>query len=494
MTRFRIALIAFACLISVTVGIYTVSGFKLYSLARQSMNQVKAISAELNSPSLAPKELKTQLISLDQSISKIDAAIASPIWKPVVVITGQSERVANLRELLQQGQEFLSIAPSFLGLEGNRRYLLVFQNPAEARGTGGIIGAYAKLEVSKARVKVLSMGSNASLKHMNDSPVFISREFKKVYGSDPGIWQNSNMSPHFPYGARIWLGLWRNQFGENLDGVIAVDPFVLRQVLKVIGPIVMPDGTEITAENVVTQTLSTVYQRFQSANSQRKNYVVRIAQLTLEHLLAGGYSKIDLAKALASPARDGRVLVYSVHVDEENVIAGSVVGGFLSEKPNNEFRAVIENTAGNKMDYYLEREVTINSVSCAPIRRTRITVRLTNNISKNTKLPAYVMGRLDLGLPGGKQNSHGVTLFTYGPVGAKLLTARVIGGGESAGILGVERKRPLAITALDLRAGQTKTVSIVFEGGTGPIAYVEQPLVRPGVNKIINRCINSFDD
>ena len=487
MTRFRISLITFASLICLTVAMYAVTGFKLYSLAKQSVNQVKEISVELNSPSLVPKKLKKHLISLNQSIYKIDAALSSPIWKPVVVITRQSERVANLRELLQQGQEFLSIATSILGLEGNRRYLLVFQNPAEARGTGGIIGAYAKLEVSKARVKVLSMGSNASLKQMNDSPVFISNDFKNVYGSDPGIWQNSNMSPHFPYGARIWLGLWRNQYGENLDGVIAVDPFVLSQVLKVIGPIVMPDGTEITAENVATQTLSTVYQRFQSDNSQRKNYVVHIAQLTLERILAGGYSKIDLAKALATPARDGRVLVYSVHVDEEKVIANSILGGFLSEEPNNEFRAVIENTAGNKMDYYLDRSVTVNSVSCAPVRKTRITVKLTNNISKNTKLPAYVMGRLDLGLPGGKQNSHGVTLFTYGPVGAKLLTARVIGGGDSAGILGVERKRPLAITALDLRAGQTKTVSIVFEGGTGPIAYVEQPLVRPGVNKIIDK-------
>ena len=58
---------------------YAVTGFKLYSLAKQSMNQVKEISVELNSPSLVPKKLKKHLISLNQSIYKIDAALSSPI-------------------------------------------------------------------------------------------------------------------------------------------------------------------------------------------------------------------------------------------------------------------------------------------------------------------------------------------------------------------------------------------------------------------------------
>ena len=473
---------------------YFAPTLKLLLQAQDVFKAATELTQDLQVNTLSDREKKLSINVFKHKISALDASISSGIWAPVIWATGQGEKTARFHNLVSTGKEFLTIAPGILGFDGPRRYLLAFQNSAEARGTGGIIGAYAKIEVEHGRAKILATGSNATLKHMDDSPVFISKEFRKVYGSDPGIWQNSNMSPHFPYGAQIWLGLWRNQYGENLDGVIAVDPIVLSKVLSVIGPITMPDGTVITSESVVEETLSTVYQRFETDNNKRKNYVVHIAQLTLEKLISGGYSKFALARALISPVNQGRVLAYSVRGIEEKTLAKSALGGFLSEEPNNEFRAVIQNTSGNKMDYYLDRSVTINSISCAAIRRTRITVRLTSNVSPNLKLPTYVMGRLDLGLPGGKQNSHGVTLFTYGPVGAKLLTARVIGGGSTAGILGTERKRQVAITSLDLRAGQTRTVSIVFEGGTGPVTYVEQPLVRPGVNRIIDKCVNSFEE
>jgi hypothetical protein len=46
-----------------------------------------------------------------------------------------------------------------------------------------------------------------------------------------GLWSQSNLSPHFPYAAQIWAAMWRAATGEQVDGVVALDPFALGYLL-----------------------------------------------------------------------------------------------------------------------------------------------------------------------------------------------------------------------------------------------------------------------
>ena len=89
------------------------------------------------------------------------------------------------------------------------------------------------------------------------------KEYIDLYRSDPAIWQNSNISPHFPYGATIWQALWKNQTGEQLDGVIAIDPTTISHVLESTNPISMGNGVTITADNVVQLTLKDAYKTYE---------------------------------------------------------------------------------------------------------------------------------------------------------------------------------------------------------------------------------------
>jgi hypothetical protein len=58
---------------------------------------------------------------------------------------------------------------------------------------------------------------------------------------------------------------------------------------------------------------------------------------------------------------------------------------------------VINNLAGNKMDYYLEREIEYAADGCdGDMRNSTITVRLTNTAT-DKPLPEYVGGRMGLG-------------------------------------------------------------------------------------------------
>ena len=128
------------------------------------------------------------------------------------------------------------VVPSMLGTHGPRRYFLAFQNIAEARGTGGLPGAFAVLRADRGHLSFEHFGNNTEMNARAD--VDLGAEFAAQYGNNQptSAWANSNMSPHFPYAGRIWTEYWRAHSGRRLDGAIAIDPASLGLLLRVTGP------------------------------------------------------------------------------------------------------------------------------------------------------------------------------------------------------------------------------------------------------------------
>jgi Protein of unknown function (DUF4012) len=101
------------------------------------------------------------------------------------------------------------LLPPMLGNNGPRRYLLAFQNPAESRGTGGLVGGYGILEADQGHLRVTTLGTDADLTSLPQVPAELGPDYVKLWGQDPALWVNSNESPDFSSGARIWLDAWR---------------------------------------------------------------------------------------------------------------------------------------------------------------------------------------------------------------------------------------------------------------------------------------------
>lgn len=375
------------------------------------------------------------------------------------------------------------------GADAPKRYMIAFQNSAEARGTGGILGAFAIVEMNKGAFTVIRTGSNAVLYSLKDVPVKVPAEFTKLYGKNPAILQNSNLSPHFPYGAEIWMGLWKKQFGEQLDGVIAVDPSALSYVLQATGPITLKSGEVITSENVVAETLQKAYKRYETNNDARKQYLVDIMNAAAAKITSGQFSKVGMAKAIKRGLIENRILMYSRDKSAEAELASVRLGGYLTTTPNNEFRAVIQNIDASKLDYYLQKSVTIESKSCKNVQQTQVRVKLTNTLKTGKGLPAYVLTRADKGKPAKLvTGQHRFKLFIYGPTDAKLVSVlrenrtNGLGGGST------ERGRPIYVADVDLAPGQSENLLANFAGGVGKITFVDQPLVRPTQLSIKGGC------
>jgi hypothetical protein len=382
-----------------------------------------------------------------------------------------------------------NLSPILLGDNKPKQYLVAFQNSAEARGTGGILGAYAVVELNQGKITVIKTGSNEALKWIDEIPIKMPNEFTSLYRSDPAIWQNSNLSPHFPYGAQIWLALWKRQFGQSLDGVIAVDPSALSYMLKATGPITLPSGKILTAENLVAQTLSTAYKEYEKDNAARKQYLVSIINATFKQLLDGEFNKLQMARALQRGIIENRILVYSTESGVEEELAKTRLAGFMHTTPSNQYRVVVQNIDASKLDYYLDRDISIKSLSCGDSAEVEVLVTVKNSLTSGVGLPAYVLTRADKSKPAKIiAGQHRFLLFIYGPPQSKLISATRSSTTGSAGGMGEERTRPILVVDLDLPPSQEEKITAVFTRGYGPISYHSQPLVIEEKVSINDKC------
>jgi hypothetical protein len=373
-------------------------------------------------------------------------------------LTGRVERgvadagaaLTDLARTSSQASAAVELVPQLLGGQGRRRYFLAFQNSAEARGTGGLLGAYGIVEADRGRLRLLRLGSNNELRPVDRMPVDLGPDFEVLYNDDPALWVNSNLSPHFPYAAQIWLALWRKQTGERLDGVIATDPTALSYVLRATGPVRLPNGEQVTAANAVPLTLREVYARFPSRfaadNLRRDAFLQQIAGAVFRKLVTFNGDGRVLADALGKAATERRLLVYSAAEAVQARLATTAVAGVVSERPGPFAAVAVNNGAGSKLDYYLGRSLTYTTMRCEPRERsTRIAVQLTNSAPRRG-LPEYVTLRVDRpGLTGGRGEPPGTNVSivqVYGAVGAELVAAR-LDGRPLLVTVGRERSHPV---------------------------------------------------
>ena len=344
-----------------------------------------------------------RLAELAAAAAKLDSearAISKPTYlSPIGDARSKlQEQTSKLSQLLGNTALAAQLAPSMLGADGPRTYLMGFQSNAEARGTGGLLGGFAVIRFDNGVPTVDTLGSNTELGRASAS-VDLGPEFNRVYGwMNPFTdFRNSNLSPHFPYAAQIWKSMWESKSRTAIDGVIAIDPVALSYVLGGTGPVTLADGEVINAENVVELTGSTAYVRFSDNQAARKDYLQDIANAVVKKMTGPIKSPRMLLDALGRAAGEGRIAVWSSNPADQLLLEGSPLAHIVPDDNAPYAQVIINNLAGNKMDYYLEREIEYAADGCDGDRRnSTITVRLTNTAT-DKPLPDYVAGTMGLG-------------------------------------------------------------------------------------------------
>lgn len=412
----------------------------------------------------APKlsEISTAANDLDARA----AAISEPKYLSVMrdARAALQTQISDLSRLLDNTTLAARLVPSMMGVNGPRTYFMGFQTNAEARGTGGLAGGFGVLRFDNGTATVERLGRNNEL-NKPFAPLDLGIEFLAQYrSSNPTTdFRNSNLSSHFPYAAQIWKSMWQQQSGMTVDGAIAIDPVALSYILGAVGSVTMPDGEVVTKDNVVELTESTAYIRFADDNNARKEYLQDVASAVVEKMTGHLDSPRQLLDALGKAVSERRIAVWSASPDDQKLIEETPLAHIVPNDSAPYAGVVINNLGGNKVDYYLTRQIEYSAEGCeSSTRKSTVTVRLTNTVSDPQSLPEYVAGQAGVAgvvhdVPWGSDVLSVSLLATKGSA----LAGAFVNGTKVPVFRGVERGHPIFESQLAVLPG--KTVEIKFE-------------------------------
>lgn len=372
------------------------------------------------------------------------------------------DRLSELKNLTANTKKSLDLLPGVLGANSKRRYFLAVQNNAELRATGGLIGSYGIISVDKGKLALEVFDDIHRLERVDQKPVAASKDYISRYGSFKGtsMWLNVNMSPDFPTVGRLLVELYKSVKGEDLDGVISMDPVALKYILNAIGPVKVPGRTVgIDANNAIDWTLIKAYEEYPE-NRERKNFLADVAKAVWEHIVAGQIKdKSKLIDQLGLSLSEKHMAFFSMNGQEQKLAESLGYAGAMLPTADDYLQVVTQNHGGNKVDIYLHQNINY-SVSLNPdgSALARLSVKVSND-APPTGLPPYVAGENPLGAKNGYSNSW---LNVYVPKGTQLLATK---GNESDGEVevGCEKDKTVFSQYLEIAPGTSKTVEFTYE-------------------------------
>lgn len=411
---------------------------------------------------LREQEPKLFQISVDATLLAAAAtAISEPSYSAALTDARAElqRQTLEITGLLRNTALAARIVPSLMGADGPRTYFMGFQTNAEARGTGGLLGGFGQLRFDDGQASVDDLGSNTELTGPF-TPIDLGAEYNDQYGyTNPTVdYRNSNQSPHFPYTAQIWKSLWEQQTGTSVDGVIAIDPVALGYILGAVGSVTIRDGEVITAENVVELTESTAYVRFPTDQTARKNYLQEIANAVVSRMTGTIKSPAKLLEALGHAVNQRRIAVWSANPEDQALLEQTPLAHIVPDDAAPYAAVVVNNLAGNKLDYYLAREIEYAADGCSgDTRMSTVTVRLSNKLEPGTSLTEYVAGSAGIleGVPLDIPNGTMVTSVRLIATKGATLDGVLSSGQRVPAFSGAERGHPVYEVQVAIPPGQS---------------------------------------
>ena len=199
---------------------------------------------------LSRPHLDAALVSLT-TVSRLAADLGTDGLVPPLAgaVTELQAQLKPLAPLLQRSQSMLDLERYLFNAQ--HRFLLVSQNSAELRPTGGFMGTYGLVEFGPDGFVLTKF---TDVYQLPRDTLNLPLPIRGPVGYSHFSFQDSNWWIDFPTSAKVMNQFWQNLKQPKVDGIVAIDIPTIRDLLKIFGPITVPESAvPLTADNVLEQ-------------------------------------------------------------------------------------------------------------------------------------------------------------------------------------------------------------------------------------------------
>ncbi len=419
-----------------------------------------------------PESGSVQLVRADKSIDATAlATLVRPLDSASSAIKRSAEEVAQMDEasigrvdeLLRAAKTGLALldgvasnaqtvaddVPDLLGANGERSYLLVAQQNAEVRSTGGFWGSAGLVYLRDGKLELGEFYSGAHFTDYLSGNVVLSEtdEERVLFGERICfVPADTNFIPDFPAAASRYREIWQRSGQPEVQGIVAIDPVFLQQVLALTGGITTQNGTVVDGTNAARILEHDVY--YDLPVKEQDGFFAEVAKAAFTKLTTSS-SAIDGVDALVAVGRafdNRRLQVWMVDEGEESVVRALGCAGAVSDDVANPTVGVyFNNSSYSKLSWWLKTDTSIGEGTKNADGSTsyRVTTTMTNTMTtaEEGELPKYVAASNTSGVcPTG--GSMALWTYIYAPAGATV--ANMDANARFANVADVEKEAWLA--------------------------------------------------
>lgn len=379
-------------------------------------NDLYSILAISNDVYLEFDSLYKEISFLISEVDSLKSPLKQTIYKYI-----PKQRLNSLKKVVLFSRNISDSLDDILGSKEKRTYLVLFQNNMELRPTGGFIGSFALITFEGGRMMDINVqdvySADGQLKGHVDPPFPI-----KQYLEEGGWYlRDANWDPDFPSSANKIEWFLEKEIDQKVDGVFAIDLEIVKELLKVTGPINLSDYNKtIDYSNIYDVTQFEVEENFFPGSRKKSNFLAALSRELINVLVRSeNINNLKIAKVFINGLEEKHIQLFFHNADIQKEISNfSFDGGVVSKNClgncfYNFVSYVDANVGVNKANYFIERSSLLNVFLSDSKVTNNLRITLKNNanpvLGDKVRYKGYIRV---LGLPGSKFED--VKILEYG--------------------------------------------------------------------------------
>ena len=270
----------------------------------------------------------------------------------------------GLKELVGSFQTFQDVSgllKIMLGENAKRKYLIVFQNNNEIRPTGGFIGSFAEITIDRGEISSLTIPNGGSYDLQGALREYLTPPEPLRLVNYRWEFQDANWFPDFPTSAKKLIWFFEQSGGPTVDGVIAINATAVESLLRITGPIEMPDlETPIHADNFLFETQK-IIELEHARGKKPKQFLADFAPRLLERVWSSNPEELfSIANLLNDALSKKEAQIFLNNQQEEKQAIKFGWAGEIKSSDNDYLMVVNTNVGGGKTDLFIKENIDVD--------------------------------------------------------------------------------------------------------------------------------------